>query len=48
MLEFIADPFYIGSDSFLYTMVDQSGGLSNTGTVTINIIPGSNVPPISS
>lgn len=36
---------YVGSDSFLYTMVDQSGAISNTGTVTLTVIPGSNLPP---
>ncbi len=35
---------YIGPDSFTYSMVDQSGALSNTGTVSITVsVP--NTPP---
>lgn len=46
MFDYVPDAMYVGPDEFLYTMVDQSGGLSNTGTVTLNVIPGSNLPPI--
>lgn len=43
--EYIVDVGYIGADSFTYTMEDQSGALSNTGTVTIDVtVP--NTPPI--
>ncbi len=37
---------YIGPDSFTYSMVDQSGALSNTGTVNITVsVP--NTPPMA-
>ncbi|MBP9779339.1 tandem-95 repeat protein [Candidatus Gracilibacteria bacterium] len=47
VFDYVPDAFYVGSDSFTYTMVDQSGGLSNTGTVTLSVIPGSNLPPFA-
>lgn len=43
--EYIVDNGYIGADSFTYVMHDQSGALSNTGTVTIDVtVP--NTPPV--
>ena len=37
--------FYVGTDTFMYVAIDQSGSVSNTGTVTINVAPGMNLPP---
>lgn len=48
VFEYVPDMLYVGPDSFLYVMVDQSGALSNTGTVTLNVVPGSNLPPFVS
>ena len=39
---------YFGSDSFTYTITDQSGATSNTGTVNITVAPGSNFAPVVS
>jgi parallel beta-helix repeat protein/VCBS repeat-containing protein len=47
VFDYVPDAFYVWSDSFTYTMVDQSGWLSNTGTVTLSVIPGSNLPPFT-
>ena len=38
---------YYGPDTFTYTIQDQSGALSNTGTVNINVTPGINFPPVT-
>ncbi len=43
--QYTPDLPYYGTDSFTYTMQDQSGALSNTGTVTITVAPGTNFPP---
>jgi large repetitive protein len=48
VFEYVPNAMYVWPDLFLYTMVDQSGWLSNTGTVTLNVIPGSNLPPLVS
>ena len=37
--EYTPDISYYGTDSFLYVAVDQSGAVSNTGTVTITVAP---------
>lgn len=42
--QYIGNLGYIGSDSFQYRIVDQSGALSNTGTVTISVVV-PNTPP---
>lgn len=36
---------YVGIDAFTYTIQDQSGMLSNTGTVSITVVPVTNIPP---
>jgi large repetitive protein len=46
--EYTPNFVYIGSDSFTYTITDQSGATSNTGTVTITVAPGSNFAPVVS
>ena len=43
--EYTPNFVYIGSDSFTYTITDQSGAISNTGTVNITVAPGSNFAP---
>lgn len=35
----------MGTDSFTYVAIDQSGAISNTGTVTITVAPGMNLAP---
>lgn len=35
----------MGTDSFTYVTIDQSGAVSNTGTVTIDVAPGMNLAP---
>jgi large repetitive protein len=37
---------YVGADSFMYTIQDQFGALSNTGTVNITVMPVVNIPPV--
>jgi Bacterial Ig domain len=37
---------YVGSDTFTYTIQDQSGELSNTGTINIMVTPVVNIPPV--
>lgn len=44
--QYVSDTPYIGSDSFEYSISDQDGNLSNTGTVTLNITS-TNTPPIA-
>ncbi len=42
--DYAVDVGYIGPDSFTYSMMDQSGALSNTGTVNITVSI-ANTPP---
>lgn len=35
-------------ETFTYVTIDQSGAISNTGTVTVNVAPGMNLPPNTS
>jgi Bacterial Ig domain len=47
--EYLPNAPYYGSDSFTYTIIDQSGAVSaNTGTVTISVAPGGNIAPVVS
>lgn len=46
--EYTPDFAYMGPDSFTYTITDQSGATSNTGTVYITVAPGSNFAPVVS
>jgi hypothetical protein len=43
--QYTPDISYYGTDSFLYVAIDQSGAVSNTGTVTITVAPGTNFAP---
>ncbi len=43
--QYIGNLGYIGSDTFQYSMIDQSGALSNTGTVTVSVLV-PNTPPL--
>lgn len=46
--EYTPNFVYMGTDSFTYVTIDQSGAISNTGTVTINVAPGMNLAPTAS
>jgi len=39
VFEYTPDEFYMGEDSFTYVAIDQSGAVSNTGTVNITVAP---------
>jgi hypothetical protein len=45
VFEYTPNALYIGTDTFTYVTIDQSGAISNTGTVTINVAPGTNLAP---
>lgn len=46
--EYTPNAPYYGPDSFTYMIEDQSGALSNVATVTLNVVPGMNLPPVVS
>jgi hypothetical protein len=45
VFEYTPSALYVGTDSFTYISIDQSGAISNTGTVNINVAPGMNLAP---
>jgi parallel beta-helix repeat protein/VCBS repeat-containing protein len=46
-VEYVSDVGYFGPASFTYMMQDQSGAVSSTtGTVTLEVYPGANLPPM--
>ena len=45
VFEYTPDLAYMGVDTFTYVAIDQSGAISNTGTVTVNVAPGMNLAP---
>ncbi len=48
VFEYTANLEFIGIDTFTYILMDQSGVISNTGTVTVNVVPGQNIAPVVS
>jgi len=45
IFEYTPDFAYFGTDEFTYVVIDQDGAVSNIATVTLNVIPGGNLPP---
>lgn len=46
-LQYTSNLSFSGTDSFQYSILDQSGGLSATGTINLNIIRFNNPPTVS-
>jgi hypothetical protein len=47
-LEYTPNGGFTGTEVFTYIMVDQSGSLSNSGTVTVNVLRSNTPPSVSS